>query len=88
MEALLGPDPTLHQEACHWIKGWYWAAIDRSPPPPWVTLEQITAERVELYSYVPPPGANIPISVDPFLVDNWVPTEDEIYRAVKGLRNH
>ena len=45
------------------------------------------AERVELYSYVPPPGANIPISVEPFPVDDSVPTEDKIEWAVKQLQN-
>ena len=43
---------------------------------------------MELYSYVPPPGENIPISVEPLPVDNSVPTEDEIKWAVKCLRNH
>ena len=46
------------------------------------------AERVELYSYVPPLGANIPISVEPFPVDDSVPTENEIKWAVKILQNH
>ena len=48
----------------------------------------ITTERVELYSYVPPPGTDIPISVEPSLMENLVPTEDEIEWAVKRLRNH
>ena len=43
---------------------------------------------MELYSYVPPPGTNIPIYVQPFLVDDSVPTEDKIEWAVKRLRNH
>ena len=43
---------------------------------------------MELYSYVPPPGMNIPISVQPFLVDDLVSTEDEIEWVVKRLRNH
>ena len=42
----------------------------------------------ELYSYIPPPGKNIPISVQPFLVDDSVPTEDQIEWAVKHLRNN
>ena len=46
------------------------------------------AGRVDLYSYIPPPGANIPISVDPFLVEKLLPTEDDIDWAVKRLRNH
>ena len=37
-------------------------------------LEQITAEQVDLYSYVPSPGKNIPISVQPVPVDDSVPT--------------
>ena len=43
---------------------------------------------MDLYSYVPPLGANIPIYMEPFLVDDLVPTEDEIEWAVKGLQNH
>ena len=88
MEALLRSDPPIHREEWNRIKGWYWAAIEPAPPPAWVTLEQITEERVELYSYVPPPGLNTPISVEPFLVDDSVPTEDKIEWAVKLLHNH
>ena len=43
---------------------------------------------MELYSYVPSQGTNIPIFVQPFLVDNLVPTKDEIEWEVTGLRNH
>ena len=43
---------------------------------------------MELYSYVLPPGTNIPIYVHPFPVENSVPTEDDIEWAVKRLRNH
>ena len=46
----------LHWEAWHWMKGWYWSADDRAPPPAWVTLKRITAERVDHYRYIPPPG--------------------------------
>ena len=52
--------------------------VDRAPPPSRVTLDRITAERVELYSYVPPLRANIPISVELFPVDDLVPTEYKI----------
>ena len=44
------------------------------------------AERVDLYSYVPSPGENIPVTVTPTDVDNLVPMEDEIADAVKKLR--
>ena len=46
------------------------------------------AERVELYSYVPPLGNNILISVHPFPVDDSVPTEDEIKWVVKRIHNN
>ena len=88
VEALLGLDPPLHQEDWHHIKGWYKAAVNHALPPAQVTLKRITAERVELYSYVPPLGTNIPISVQPFPVDDSVPTEDEIEWVVTRLSNH
>ena len=78
VEALLGSDPPLHWEAWHQTKVWYKAAVDRASLHARVTLEWITAERVELYSYVPPLGTNIPISVQLFPVDDSVPTEDKI----------
>ena len=46
-------------------------------------LERITAEKVDLYSYVPSPGENILVTVRPVQVDDSVPTEDEIEEAVK-----
>ena len=72
VEALVGEDPPLIQEDWHIIQGWYKATIDRALPPARFTLERITAERVALYSYVPPPGGNIPFTIQPFLVDDLV----------------
>ena len=46
------------------------------------------AERVDLYSYVPSPGKNIPISVKPVLVDDSVPMKDKIEEAVKYIRRN
>ena len=88
MEKLLGLHPPLHREACHRLKGWYRALVDRTLPPARVTLEQIMAERVDLYSYVPPPGDNIHVSVEPFQVDELVPIEYKIEWAVTQLHNH
>ena len=48
VETLLGSDPPLHREAWHRLEGWYWAEVDRAPPPAQVTLKRIKAERVEL----------------------------------------
>ena len=78
VERLLGLNPPLHREAWHPMKGWYWAAFDRAPPLARVTLERIMTGWVDLYSYVPTPVENNPVSVDPFPVYYSVPTEDKI----------
>ena len=88
VEALMSSDHPLYRESWHQIKGLYRAAVDRAMPPAQVTLERKTVERVEMYSYVPPPGENISIFVELFLVDNSVPTEVKIEWSVKRLRNH
>ena len=64
VEALMKADPPLIQEAWYHIQGWYKAAVDRAPPPARVTLKRITAERVALYSRVPPSGENIPVRIE------------------------
>ena len=74
VEAIMGSNPPLNQKDWHRIKEWYRAVVNRDLPPTRVTLKWITTERVDLYSYVPPPRANIPIYVEPFLVYNSVPT--------------
>ena len=70
------------------MKGWYKAAANRGPPPARATLDRITAERVELYSQVPSPGENIPVTVNPSEIDESVPTEYEIAETVKKLRRN
>ena len=88
VKTLLGSDPPLHREAWHRLKGWYWDAVDRATLSAQVTLEWIMAEQVYLYSYVTPPGENIPIYVESLPVDDSVPTEGNIEWAVKRLQNH
>ena len=85
---LLGADPPNPKETWRLLKGWYKAAVDRAPPPARDTIKRITAERVDLYSYVPSPGENIPVTVKLVEVDDSVPTEDEIEEAVKKLRQN
>ena len=70
------------------MKGWYRYVVDCAMLPARVTLDQITAERVDFYSYVPPPGGNILVSVEPLPVDDSVPTKDEIDWVVTRLKNH
>ena len=50
VETLMGEDPLNPKEAWRRLKGWYKAAFNRSLLPDRATLEQITAERVDLYS--------------------------------------
>ena len=73
-EALLGEDPPNAKEAWRQMKGWHRAAANRGLPPARATLERIMAERVELYSQVPSPGDNIPVTVKPAEIDDSVPT--------------
>ena len=75
VEALVGADLPLIQEAWYRIQGWYKTAVDRTPPPARFMLERITAERVALYSRVLPPGDNIPLEIEPFEVEDVVPEE-------------
>ena len=56
VEALVKADPPLIQEVWYRLQGWYKAAVDRAPLPARATLKRVTAERVALYSRVPPPG--------------------------------
>ena len=78
MEALVKADPPLIQEAWYRLQGWYKAAVDRAPPPAQATLKRITAERVTLYSRVPPPVDSIPVDIAPFAVEDGVPEEAEV----------
>ena len=88
VEALLGGDPPNVKEVWRRMKGWYRAAVNRALLPARDTLERITAERVELYSHVPPQGDNILVTVTLSDIDDSVPTEDEILEAVKKLRRN
>ena len=88
VEALVKADLPLIQEAWYRLKGWYKAAVDQALPPAQATLKWITAERVALYSWFPPPGDSIPVYIEPFAVEDGVPDEGEIEWAVKRLRNN
>ena len=52
------------------------------------TFERITAEQTALYSQVPSPEGNIPVTAEPAEIDDLVPTEDEIAEAVTKLRRN
>ena len=88
VETLLGEDPPNPKEAWRRLKGWYKATVNRAPTPAQATLERITAERVDLYSYISFPGESILVTVVPSEVDDSVPTEGDIEEAVKKLRRN
>ena len=76
MEALVKADLPLIQEAWYYLQGWYKAAADSAPPPARATLKWVTAERVALYSRVPPPGDSILITIEPFAMEDRVPEDN------------
>ena len=88
VESMMKADPPLIQEAWHRLQGWYKAAVDRAPPPARATLKQVRAERAKLYSRVPPLGNTIPVTIEPFVVEDGVPTEVEVEWAVERLQNN
>ena len=53
-----------------------------------ISLNLVTAERVTLYSRVPPLGDSIPVNIEHFAVEDRVPEEGDIEWAVKRLQNN
>ena len=88
VEALVKADLPLIQEVWYRLQWWYKAAVDRALPPARATLKRVTEERVALYIRVPPQGDNIPVTIEPFAVEDSVPEEEEIEWAVKHLQNN
>ena len=83
VDSLLTFDSPLIREA--WIReawismrGWYNDALYRPPPPSRVAIATMMSERVDIYRHVPPPGQLIPVGLQPFLVDNYIPEDEEI----------
>ena len=88
IEELLTSDSPFHKESGQHMKGWYKIMAGRTLPPARLTIERITEERVALHHHIPPPGENIPVSVDPFPLDDLVPMEDDIEWAVRRMRDN
>ena len=72
-------------ESWRCLKGWYAEAGDRPPKPCHETMGKQTAERVELYERVPPPGEPICINVEPKEVEDACPGDLELRDVVRGL---
>ena len=88
METLLTSDPPLVKEAWRWMQGWYKTAYNLPPPPVCISLAHITAEQVEVYRKVPPPGDNMTIETSPFSIDDYIPLMDKIEWSVYRLWRH
>ena len=68
--------------------GCYIYAANIPPPLACVSLETLMENRAELFVHVPPPGRPIPIHVAPFLMDDNIPREDKIDKALLWLQLH
>ena len=62
--------------------------IERTPPPAQVNLERITVEQVDLYHHVQPLRENVPISIEPFQVEDSVSSEGKIEWVVWRLQKN
>ena len=83
IEGLLASGET--KEAWRCLKGWYKAASEAAPAASPLSLAAQTAERVDLYRKVPPPGAPLPIHVDKVDIPDGPPSDGELRDAVWGL---
>ena len=79
-------NPPLIQEAWIWMQGRHRDAVDRPPPLARVAIGTITEEQVDMYLHVPPSGHPTPVEVQPFLIEDYIPEEEEIAWAVCRLR--
>ena len=70
------------------MKWWYKVADGRASPPARLTIVWILAEQVALHHHIPPPGDNIPIYDDTLLLDELVPTEENVEWVVRRMRNN
>ena len=68
------------------MQGCYIDAADRPPAPVRISLETLTAERVELYSHALPPGQSITIEVDLFPVYDNIPGGGGIFKEILRLQ--
>ncbi len=75
------------KEAWRCLKGWYKATTDTAPAASQLSLATQTAERVDLYRKVPPPGDPLPIHVDKVDILDGPPSDGELRNVVRGLQN-
>jgi hypothetical protein len=75
------------KEAWRCLMGWYSMVEDHAPKASHDTLVRQTEERIALYTCVPPAGEMLPINVQPFDINDDVPSDSEIKEVVRELQN-
>ena len=75
------------REAWSRLKSWYRCASGRAPKPTRADLLEVSQEYKELYTQVESPGAPLELVVEPFDIDDHVPTAAEVKWAVRTLRS-
>ncbi len=74
------------KEGWCYLKGWYSTAEDCAPKASHDTLVSQTEERIALYASVPPIEEMPPINVQPFDINNNVPSNSEIRKVVREVQ--
>jgi hypothetical protein len=75
------------QAAYGLLKAWYRQATGRPLKPTREDISKISDDFEELFSNHPPPGDPLPIHVQPFVISDDIPDEEEIGRAIMRLSN-
>ena len=68
--------------------GWYKVVTNRPPPPGRVSIANMTADRITMYTCIPQLGEIIPIIKYTFIIDKYVYQGGEIYWSVQRLHLH
>jgi hypothetical protein len=75
------------QAAYGLLKAWYCQATGRPLKPTREDISKISDNFEELFSNHPPQGDPLPIHVQPFVISDDTPDEEEIGRAIMRLSN-
>ena len=85
VETLLASDPPLVNYVWRHMQGWYKTTKKHPPPPTHIILSHITVERVDIYLWDPSTGYIISIGMNPFMVDDYIPSMENIEWEVRQL---
>jgi len=74
------------QKAFGAIKGWYRDARPRPPTPSQTDLAVTRVEQAALHVPRETPHDHIPIHVEPYVINDYPPTEEEVVEAIRKLK--